>query len=155
MVYTLGQSINYDGQNVPTSYELPNPNIKWQKKQDMNIGLEASLWDYRVELSVNYYHNITRNVLDKKRLATSSGRLEATTNVANLHNNGVEVDLGVTLLKRKNIQWFAKMNLAYNKNTVKNTFYKKIEDLPERITAATSNNYVEGYAAGSWFGYQM
>ena len=94
----------------------------------MNIGLEASLWDYRVELSVNYYHNITRNVLDKKRLATSSGRLEATTNVANLHNNGVEVDLGVTLLKRKNIQWFAKMNLAYNKNTVKNTFYKKIED---------------------------
>lgn len=59
LVYTLGQSINYDGQNVPTSYELPNPNIKWQKKQDMNIGLEASLWDYRVELSVNYYHNIT------------------------------------------------------------------------------------------------
>ena len=155
LVYTLGQSINYDGQNVPTSFELPNPNIKWQKKQDMNIGLEASLWDYRVELGVNYYHNITRNVLDNKRLATSSGRLEATTNVANLHNNGVEVDLGVTLLKRKNIQWFAKMNLAYNKNTVKNTFYKEIEDLPERVTAATSNNYVEGYAAGSWFGYRM
>ena len=155
LVFTLGQSVIYDEQNVPTSLEYPNPNIKWQKKQDMNLGLELSLWDYRVELGVNYYHNITRDVLDKKRLASSSGRLEATTNVANLHNSGVEVDLGVTLLKRKDFQWFAKTNFAFNKNVVRNTFYQKIEDLPQKVTASSANNYVEGYAAGSWFGYKM
>ena len=38
---------------------------------------------------------------------------------------------------------------------MRNTFYQKIEDLPQKVTASSANNYVEGYAAGSWFGYKM
>ena len=62
---TLGQSVIYDGQTVPTSFSYPNPNVKWQTKQDMNVGLDLSLFDYRLELGVNYYNNITRDVLDR------------------------------------------------------------------------------------------
>ena len=64
VVMTLGQSVIYDGQTVPTSFSYPNPNVKWQTKQDMNVGLDLSLFDYRLELGVNYYNNITRDVLD-------------------------------------------------------------------------------------------
>ena len=60
VVMTLGQSVIYDGQTVPTSFSYPNPNVKWQTKQDMNVGLDLSLFDYRLELGVNYYNNITR-----------------------------------------------------------------------------------------------
>ena len=31
----------------------------------MNVGLDLSLFDYRLELGVNYYNNITRDVLDR------------------------------------------------------------------------------------------
>lgn len=154
LIYRFGQSIKYDGQNVPTEFDYPNPNIKWQKKQDMNIGLDLSLLDYRIELSVNYYDNITRDVLDNKRLAISSGRESAKTNVADLYNKGVEIDLGFTLIKRKNVQWFAKVNYAYNENKVKNTFYKEMVELPYRIGPSSSQNFVEDYSAGSWFGYK-
>ena len=57
VVMTLGQSVIYDGQTVPTSFSYPNPNVKWQTKQDMNVGLDLSLFDYRLELgAVSYTH---------------------------------------------------------------------------------------------------
>ena len=71
----------------------------------MNVGLDLSLFDYRLELGVNYYHNITRDVLDRKALPYSSGRSEVTENVADIYNSGWEIDLGVTLLKNKSFQW--------------------------------------------------
>ena len=97
VVMTLGQSVIYDGQTVPTSFSYPNPNVKWQTKQDMNVGLDLSLFDYRLELGVNYYNNITRDVLDRKALPYSSGRSEVTENVADIYNSGWAIDLGVNL----------------------------------------------------------
>lgn len=41
LVYTLNKNIKYDGQLVPQSFTYPNPNIKWQTKRDMNVGLDC------------------------------------------------------------------------------------------------------------------
>ena len=139
---TLGQSVIYDGQTVPTSFSYPNPNVKWQTKQDMNVGLDLSLFDYRLELGVNYYNNITRDVLDRKALPYSSGRSEVTENVADIYNSGWEIDLGVTLLKNKSFQWYAKANIAINDNKVKNTYYKDTKDLP-KATLSNAHQFVE------------
>lgn len=154
LVYSLGQSVKYDGQNVPTSFSYPNPNIKWQTKKDFNVGFDLSLFDYRVELTANYYSNITRDVLDNKRLAVSSGRREAKTNIANLHNNGYEIDLGLNPIRRRNFNWFIKFNVAYNENKVKDTFYKSVDDLPTKAIQQDAQKFVENYSAGSWFGYR-
>ncbi len=153
--YTLGTSIIYDDQQVPTEFTYPNPNIKWQKKRDMNIGFDFSLLDYRIELGVNYYYNITKDLLDRRRLASSSGRTEAYANVADLYNSGVEIDLGLTVLKRKNIQWFTNLNFAYNKNKIKNSFYDSVDDLPTKITQSNGRQYVNDYPAGGWYGYRV
>jgi len=154
VVMTLGQSVIYDGQSVPTSFDYPNPNVKWQTKQDMNIGLDMSLFGYRVELGVNYYYNITRDVLDRKALPYSSGRKEVTKNVADIYNNGWEIDLGLTLLKRKSLSWFAKFNVAINNNEVKRTYYKEESALPA-ATLANAHQFVEGYPVNAWFGYKF
>ena len=154
VIMNLGQSVIYDGQSVPTSFDYPNPNVKWQTKQDMNIGLDFSILDYKFEVGVNYYYNITRDVLDRMSLPYSSGRNEVTKNVADIYNNGWEVDLGLTLLKRKHFQWFGKLNLAFNNNKVKKTFYKKEGDLPI-ATLENANQYVENYPVNAWFGYKF
>ena len=151
---TLGQSVIYDGQTVPTSFSYPNPNVKWQTKQDMNVGLDLSLFDYRLELGVNYYHNITRDVLDRKALPYSSGRSEVTENVADIYNSGWEIDLAVTLLKNKSFQWYAKANIAINDNKVKSTYYKDTEDLP-RATLSNAHQFVENQPVNGWYGYKF
>lgn len=154
VVMTLGQSVIYDGQSVPTSFSYPNPNVKWQTKQDMNVGLDLSLFDYRMELGVNYYYNITRDVLDRKALPYSTGRNEVTKNVADIYNNGWEIDLGLTLLKHKSLQWFAKFNIAINDNKVKKTYYKDESALPA-ATLSNAHQFVEDYPVNAWFGYRF
>lgn len=125
-----------------------------QKRYECRFRL--SLFDYRVELNLNYYYNITRDVLDKKHLAISSGREEATANVANLHNKGIEIDLGITLLKMKRLQWFANFNIAYNKNTVKDTYYKSVDDLPTKISPGRRTPICRRQTpAGGWYGYRV
>lgn len=154
VVMSLGKSVIYDGQSVPTSFNYPNPNVKWQTKQDMNIGLDVSLFDYRIEVGVNYYYNITRDVLDRKALPYSSGRKEVTKNVADIYNNGWEIDLGLTLLKRKSLQWFAKFTLAVNNNEVRKTYYKDESALPA-ATLSNAHQFVENYPVNAWFGYRF
>lgn len=154
VVMTLGQSVIYDGQSVPSSFNYPNPNVKWQTKQDMNVGVDVSLWDYRVELGVNYYYNITRDVLDRKALPWSTGRNEVTKNVADIYNNGWEIDLGLTLIKHKSLQWFAKFNIAVNDNKVKKTYYKDESALPI-ATLDNAHQFVENHPVASWFGYRF
>lgn len=154
VVLTLGQSVLYDGLTVPTSFTFPNPNVKWQTKQDFNLGMDLALWGRKLELGVNYYSNITRDVLDNKALAASSGRSDVIENVANIVNRGVEIDLGVTLLQTHAVQWYAKANAAFNHNELKNTYYKNLSELPVR-TRGDGTAFVEGYPVGGWFGYRF
>ena len=146
------QSLLYNGEPVPTEFSYPNPNVKWQTKQDFNVGLETALFGSRLEVGVNYYNNITRDVLDRMELPHSSGQASVIMNVANLHNKGVEIDLGGTIMQRGNFRWYAKANVAFNENIVKKTYYKSIDKLP-RMTVNNSGQFVEGYDASSWFGY--
>lgn len=154
VVMTLGQSILYDGLSVPTRFTYPNPNVKWQTKQDFNLGINLALWDRKIELGVNYYNNITRDVLDSKALAASSGRINVTENVANILNRGVEIDLGFTLVQRHKVQWYIKANAAFNHNELSKTYYQELKDLPVR-TRVDGNAFVEGYPVGGWFGFRF
>lgn len=154
LTMTMGQSLRYDGQIIPTSFSYPNYNIKWQTKQDFNVGLDILLFDYRMELGFNYYHNISRDVLDNMELPQSSGRRVIKSNVANIYNRGVEIDLGLTLLRKKDLQWYAKFNITMNDNEVRNTYYKSVDDLPN-VRFTQGAQFVENYPVGSWFGYKF
>ncbi len=153
-VLDYDKSLLYDGQTVPTSLRYPNPNVRWQTKQDFNVGIEMALLDNRLEIGANYYRNITRDVLDNHDLPNSSGRDRSIENVADLHNSGVEVELGATLVRRGSFRWYARANVAVNRNIVRNTLYKSPGDLP-RLTAAAAHQFVEGHDASGWYGYRF
>lgn len=154
VVLTMGQSIQYDGIDIPTKFTYPNPNVKWQTKQDFNVGFTIALWNRKVNLDVNFYNNKTQDVLDNKALAASSGRSNVVENVANIINRGWEIDLGLTLWQTSNIQWNAKFNAAFNHNELKDTYYKSADELP-LLTKSKSNAFVENYPVGGWFGFHF
>ena len=154
VVMNLGESTLYDGITIPNSFLYSNPNVKWQTKKDMNIGLDMALFNRRVDLRLNYYHNTTRDVLDQRALAASSGRKNVTENVASILNRGIEADLSVVLIRKTDFQWSVKANIAVNDNELSKTYYKNLEDLPAR-TPSNANAFVEGYPVGGWFGYRF
>ena len=105
-----------------------NPSIKWQRKEDRNFGFDASLVNNRINVSVNYYNNDTRNLLDDKMLGYSSGKKSIKANVASLRNTGWEFSLKTLNIRTDDFSWTTSFNFATNKNVVTETYYKSARE---------------------------
>ncbi|MDO5036229.1 MAG: SusC/RagA family TonB-linked outer membrane protein [Porphyromonas sp.] len=153
VILSYENSAMYGGQLVPDNFIYANPNIKWQTKQDFNIGFESSWFRDRLQLGVNYYHNFVYDLLDNRALPWSSGRDMVKENAGNLVNTGVEIDFNTTLVRYRDFYWAFKGNFAYNKNYITETLIKSPDELGVRSRGGGGREMVEGYSVGAYFGY--
>ena len=75
---------------------LENKDISWEKNANLNVGIEASLFDNRVRLNAEYYNKKTKDMLLNYPMATSTGFNGYDANVGDMRNSGFEVELGLT-----------------------------------------------------------
>lgn len=91
---------------------------------------------------VNYYNNDTRNLLDEKKIAASTGRLAVTANVASVNNKGWEISLRTLNIRTDDFSWVTSVNFTKNKDKVTETYY---QDLSE-ISASTNSTFESLYS---------
>lgn len=115
-----------------------NPNLKWQKVFQWNIGLDLSVLDGRVSAAVDVYNKNTRDLLSRRDLQASTGFSSYTENIGEISNKGVEGMLSVYLIRNleKRLIWTLTGRIAYNKNTI----VKLSEALKEDTRKALSEN---------------
>ena len=97
-----------------------NDELTWETKKSWNFGVDFSMFNYRLNGSVEVYTGTTSDLLWSKTLPLSSG-LTVTSypaNVGKLRNSGIEVTLDGTIVKTKDLTWSLNMSLAHNKNEV-------------------------------------
>ena len=95
---------------------LGNPNLGWERTQELNVGLETSLFDNRVSLTAEAYRRVTKNLLLALELPTVSGFGTVTANQGSIMNRGFEI--GVTTLNSTGpkLTWATQANLSLNRN---------------------------------------
>ncbi|WP_418191470.1 TonB-dependent receptor domain-containing protein, partial [Alistipes putredinis] len=87
--------INGSWQKVYGPTTNPNPDLRWEKNTEYNVGVDAGLWDNRLTASVDYYYRKTTDLLDWYDAQVPSSIYNTIfTNVGTLTNQGVEVALG-------------------------------------------------------------
>ncbi|MCW3110821.1 MAG: SusC/RagA family TonB-linked outer membrane protein, partial [Segetibacter sp.] len=69
---------------------IANPDLRWEKSTQANIGLDISLLKNRISLVVDVYHKNTQDLLYIKTLPLSSGYSSITGNFASMENKGIE-----------------------------------------------------------------
>ena len=151
-------NFSYNGEKIMDRYDPSNPSIKWQRQENRNIGFDASMLNNRINLVVNYYNNDTRNLLDEKKIAASTGRLSVAANVASLNNRGWEISLRTLNVRTTDFSWVTSVNFTKNKDKVTDTYY---EDLSE-VSASTNstfesiyNLYIKGRPVKAYYGYKF
>lgn len=88
---------------------------------------------------MNYYDNDTRNLLDDKKIAASTGRLSVAANVASVNNRGWEISLRTLNVRTTDFSWVTSVNFTKNKDKVTETYY---QDLSE-VSASTELDFRE------------
>ena len=97
---------------------MPNPDLKWEQKTELNVGLDASLLGDRVTLSLDAYHAKTTDLLLSIPVSSSTGFSSQLRNIGSLQNRGVELSVSTVNIAREGLTWRSTLNVAANRNKV-------------------------------------
>ena len=120
--YTTGAF--YNGKPSPWESTLGNEELTWEKNYALNLGLDIGLFS-RVNVSLDWYTRTTKDLLMSKQLNSISGFSSLLTNVGQMRNTGVELEVRSNNIKTKDFSWITAFNLSHNKNKI-----LKLADLP-------------------------
>ena len=88
---------------VPVS--MGNPDLKWQKKFNNNIGITAAFLDSRFNLSFDYYNNTTYDLLMPINLPPSVGVSTMYVNFGQINNRGFDFSASAQIIKKRDYYW--------------------------------------------------
>ncbi|MBS7566998.1 SusC/RagA family TonB-linked outer membrane protein [Mucilaginibacter sp. Bleaf8] len=98
----------------------PNPNLKWETKKEINVGIDFTVLNNRLSGSIDVFNRRTSDLLGTYTSPQPPFVLDNIfTNVASLSAKGIEVALSYTAVKTKNFSWNMDGNVWSYKNTLK------------------------------------
>jgi TonB-linked SusC/RagA family outer membrane protein len=119
LVNTYTRSSNFQSQPI---YSVPNtnknPNLKPERTNSFEIGLESSVLKGRLGFDVTYYKTESIDQIVSGAVSSSSNVTNAVVNGGTINNEGFEVQLTGTPLKTKDFSWDVTVNWSNNKSTV-------------------------------------
>ena len=110
----------------------PNKKLRWEKTQSVNVGLDFSVLNQAINLSVDYYYRKGTDLIGKQMLPLETGFVSTNINWASMVNKGVEVSLSTRNVATKNFSWYTNLNFAYNNNKVLREAIPEAQTIPGR-----------------------
>ncbi len=138
--YRYFNEVSYPLGTIPSA---PNPNLGWEKTQDMKAGFDFGLFKDRLTVNTEAYYRLSTDVVTSSQVMSTTGFRTVNFNSADIMNSGIETTIGGTMVSTRDFRLSASVNFAYNYNKVLK--YKPATYLG--ITA--KDRYVEGYPVGA------
>jgi TonB-linked SusC/RagA family outer membrane protein len=101
--------------SVQASY-IPDPNLHWETVKGIDVGIDLRAFNNRLNAEITYYNRTTTDILTSVTLPNETRGYF--TNLGNITNKGIEVNLGWTDNLSKDLSYRVAANFSYNKNVV-------------------------------------
>ena len=95
-----------------------NDSLGWEKSRNFNVGFDWYMYN-RINLNVEYYHKYTSSLIFDMPASAVTGFSSYTSNIGNLLNNGLEIEISSRNFERENFTWDTSLNLTFQKSVVK------------------------------------
>nr|WP_315396800.1 SusC/RagA family TonB-linked outer membrane protein [uncultured Sphingobacterium sp.] len=125
------------GQNYAMMFSPPNPALRWEKVENLNLGLDFSLLVNRISGSVEYYRKKPQDLIAQAPIDPTTGFRALTINSANLDTKGWDISLNMVPLQLKNWGWTSSLIFSYSRTKVKKSYVD--EDVPTDFISAPFN----------------
>lgn len=161
--YTYGSSYYYsDGKWLPglSVSSNPNPDLRWEKSTEFNVGLDWSVLDDRLGGSIDLYNKKTTDLLFLYTVPTPPNLYNQTlANAGSVRNQGIEIAVNAVPVRTKDFEWKTVVTVSANKNkllSLSNDMYESNSfidtgGLGEPISIST-HRMEEGHALGDFYG---
>jgi outer membrane receptor protein involved in Fe transport len=97
---------------------MPNPDLKWEKTRQFDVGVDLGLFNNRLNLEASYYYKYTTDLLLSRPVPESTGYTDMTDNIGEVSNRGLDFLINAYPVQTNDFQWNSTFNLSFNKNRV-------------------------------------
>jgi len=119
-------------------YTNANPNLKPERQQTYEVGTELRLFNNSLSLDADYYNTLCLDQISQGyRASYATGYVLNTGNVSSLRNQGIELSLDISPIKKKDFNW----NIRFNFNHM----WSEVLTLP--LAIGVKNDY---YNSDTW-----
>lgn len=144
-IFDLFNVNDYNGNPGLVFTSLGNPNIKWELNKALNIGLDYSFFNNRIQGSLDWYTRETKDLLRLRPISAANGDggeldidegNDIADNIGSMKNTGVEFDIttrNIVSNSKNALSWTTNFNFTTNKNEI-----TKLNDGGEPIINGTS-----------------
>ena len=163
-----GGTFWYNGQWI-TSYGVArnaNPDLRWEKKYEYNLGIDFSFLQSRLSGNIDLYYRDTKDLLWEYDVPTPPYQYnKLLANAGEITSKGIEIALTGIPVKTRDWEWASTFTIAFNDNKI-----KKLSDpdkgfnYSEMLTGSvwenglanvTTQKIVEGESVGTFYGYKV
>lgn len=156
----------YNNGNFVTSIfavQNANPDLKWEKTAMANVGVDASLFNGRLNVSAEYYEKKTSDLIWEYNVSTTQFFVDKyTANVGKISNKGIELTIDATPVSTGDFKWQTTFNIAHNRNELTSLSNTKFisDSIPmaygdgQGQTGAAYQLLKTGYPVGQFFTFK-
>jgi TonB-dependent starch-binding outer membrane protein SusC len=101
---------------IPT--QLANPELKWEKSKQLDIGIDYGIFNNRITGEIDYYIRKTNDLIYNVPVPGTSGFATQTVNVGSMENKGFEFVLNSINIKGGAFKWNSSFNISKNNNKI-------------------------------------
>lgn len=156
-----GKHLSQDGKWTPSLKvaQNPNPNLKWEKSREYNIGLDWGILNGRLSGTVDVYTKKTVDLLYDYAVPVPPNMFGTTkANVGQMRNNGIEVMLNAIPIVTKDFEYNTSITLSHNNNKLLNLSndlyetenFKEVGGLGDPISVPTHSMEVGSRLGDFW-----
>lgn len=96
-----------------------NPDLKWEKKEEWNLGFDYGFFNERLSGSIDLYQRTTRDMVWEYNVPRPPYLYPTIlANAGTMKNKGLEIRLSAIPVQTKNFQWVTTLNYSTNSNEV-------------------------------------
>ena len=128
--YKWGSAMSTMDTALGTSFRpanLKNLDIKWETQEQWNVGLDLGFFNSRVNLTVDWYKKMSKDMLMQLNLPSimgTSGNASSALaapygNYGDIENTGLEIALNTHPIVTKDFDWSSDVTISINKNKLK------------------------------------
>ena len=149
--YTIGRNIK--SAFFPSS--IPNPDLKWERTNQFDAGVDLGLFDNRFTITADYYIKNTNDLIYSIAVPSVSGFTTSLQNIGSIQNKGVEFSLESRNVNRE-FKWTTSFNLSFNQNKVLDLGgeqYKDVGSGDGHLKTGAIHRLIVGQPVGVFYGY--
>ena len=138
----------------------PNPDLRWEKSTEFNVGLDWSFFNDRFGGSIDVYNKKTTDLLFTYAVPTPPNLYNYTfANGGSVRNRGFEITLNAVPVRTKDFEWKTVVTLSHNaskllslsSNLYESDSHQEIGGIGDPINV-TTHRMEEGYPLGDFWG---